>query len=106
MPNPTPLPQPLPQHLFKSTHPPPLLPTPTPFENLQYNAIQHQIPQSNNPFLFPPLPLPSILTQSKIITKRIFLPSPDPIPQILDHHKPAPPLLPTIDKLQQLSIKL
>ncbi|MFB8736046.1 malic enzyme-like NAD(P)-binding protein [Bacillus sp. SL00103] len=75
-------------------------------KTLKYNGIEHEIGQSNNAFVFPGLGLGSIVTESKIITKGMFVASADAIAEMVDHDKPGAGLLPSIDKLQEVSIKV
>lgn len=106
MSNPTPLAEAVPEDLFKWTDGRALVATGSPFENVKYNGIEHEIGQSNNAFVFPGLGLGSIVTESKIITKGMFVASADAIAEMVDHDKPGAGLLPSIDKLQEVSIKV
>ncbi|MED1527616.1 MULTISPECIES: oxaloacetate-decarboxylating malate dehydrogenase [Bacillus] len=106
MSNPTPLAEAVPEDLFKWTDGRALVATGSPFENVEYNGIEHEIGQSNNAFVFPGLGLGSIVTESKIITKGMFVASADAIAEMVDHDKPGAGLLPSIDKLQEVSIKV
>ncbi|MED1577121.1 MULTISPECIES: oxaloacetate-decarboxylating malate dehydrogenase [Bacillus] len=104
MSNPTPLAEAVPEDLFKWTDGRALVATGSPFENVEYNGIEHEIGQSNNAFVFPGLGLGSIVTESKIITKGMFVASANAIAEMVDHEKPGAGLLPSIDKLQEVSI--
>ncbi|MDM5321768.1 NAD-dependent malic enzyme [Bacillus altitudinis] len=106
MSNPTPLAEAVPEDLYKWTDGRALIATGSPFENVEYNGIEHEIGQSNNAFVFPGLGLGSIVTESKIITKGMFVASADAIAEMVDHDKPGAGLLPSIDKLQEVSIKV
>ncbi|OLP66807.1 putative NAD-dependent malic enzyme 2 [Bacillus pumilus] len=104
MSNPTPLAEAVPENLFKWTDGRALVATGSPFENVEYNGIEHEIGQSNNAFVFPGLGLGSIVTESTIITKGMFVASANAIAEMVDHDKPGAGLLPSIDKLQEVSI--
>lgn len=106
MSNPTPLAEAVPEDLFKWTDGRALVATGSPFENFEYNGIEHEIGQSNNAFVFPGLGLGSIVTEATIITKGMFVASANAIAEMVDHDKPGAGLLPSIDKLQEVSFKV
>ncbi|MES1031143.1 NAD-dependent malic enzyme [Bacillus velezensis] len=106
MSNPTPLAEAVPSDLFKWTDGKVLVATGSPFDNVEYNGVSHEIGQSNNAFAFPGLGLGSIVVEAKVITPAMFAATADAIAESVDFETPGAGLLPSMSDLQEVSIKV
>ncbi|WIG46628.1 oxaloacetate-decarboxylating malate dehydrogenase [Bacillus halotolerans] len=106
MSNPTHLAEAVPEDLFKWTDGKVLVATGSPFDNVEYNGVSYEIGQSNNAFAFPGLGLGSIVAEARVITPAMFAATADAIAEMVDFETPGAGLLPSIDKLQEVSIQV
>ncbi|AKI93865.1 oxaloacetate-decarboxylating malate dehydrogenase [Bacillus subtilis] len=106
MSNPTHLAEAVPEDLFIWTDGKVLIATGSPFDNVEYNGVSYEIGQSNNAFAFPGLGLGSIVAEARIITPAMFAATADAIAEMVDLETPGAGLLPSIDKLQEVSIQV
>ncbi|MFP7443126.1 NAD-dependent malic enzyme [Bacillus infantis] len=103
MSNPTLLAEALPEDLFNWTDGKALIATGSPFANVEYNGISHEIGQSNNAFVFPGLGLGAIVAKAEIISKGMFAAAANAVAEKSDSSTPGASLLPAITKLADVS---
>lgn len=103
MSNPTLLAEAVPEDLFNWTDGKALIATGSPFANVEYNGISHEIGQSNNAFVFPGLGLGAIVAKAEIISKGMFAAAANAVAEKSDSSTPGASLLPAITKLADVS---
>lgn len=103
MSNPTLLAEAVPEDLFNWTGGKALIATGSPFANVEYNGISHEIGQSNNAFVFPGLGLGAIVAKAEIISKGMFAAAANAVAEKSDSSTPGASLLPAITKLADVS---
>lgn len=103
MSNPTALAEAVPADLIQWTEGRVLIATGSPFENVQYNGVSYEIGQSNNAFVFPGLGLGAIVSKAKIISKGMLAAAANAVADMSYSHTPGAPLLPSINKLGEVS---
>ncbi|MEF7563552.1 NAD-dependent malic enzyme [Bacillus infantis] len=103
MSNPTLLAEAVPEDLFNWTDGKALIATGSPFANVEYNGISHEIGQSNNAFVFPGLGLGAIVAKAGIISKGMFAAAANAVAEKSDSSTPGASLLPAITKLADVS---
>ncbi|WP_306009635.1 NAD-dependent malic enzyme [Bacillus sp. MMSF_3328] len=103
MSNPTLLAEAVPEDLFNWTDGKALIATGSPFADVEYNGISHEIGQSNNAFVFPGLGLGAIVAKAEIISKGMFAAAANAVAEKSDSSTPGASLLPAITKLADVS---
>ncbi|ODG92835.1 NAD-dependent malic enzyme [Gottfriedia luciferensis] len=103
MSNPTALTEAVPENLIKWTDGKALIATGSPFANVEYKGVSHEIGQSNNAFVFPGLGLGAIVAKAEVISKGMFAAAAYAVASMSDTSKPGASLLPSIEKLHEVS---
>ncbi|WP_309858433.1 NAD-dependent malic enzyme [Bacillus sp. SLBN-46] len=103
MSNPTSLAEAVPADLIQWTDGKVLMATGSPFDNVVYNGVSYEIGQSNNAFVFPGLGLGAIVAKAEIISKGMLAAAATAVATMSESSKPGAPLLPSINKLQEVS---
>lgn len=103
MSNPTALAEAVPADLIHWTEGKVLIATGSPFENVEYNGVSYEIGQSNNAFVFPGLGLGAIVAKAKIISKGMLAAAANAVAEMSYSDTPGAPLLPSINKLGEVS---
>ncbi|MFJ8518682.1 NAD-dependent malic enzyme [Lysinibacillus xylanilyticus] len=103
MSNPTALTEALPENLIKWTDGKALIATGSPFVNVEYKGVSYEIGQSNNAFVFPGLGLGAIVAKAEVISKGMFAAAAYAVAKMSDTSKPGASLLPSIEKLHEVS---
>jgi len=103
MSNPTALTEAVPENLIKWTDGKALIATGSPFANVEYKGISYEIGQSNNAFVFPGLGLGAIVAKAEVISKGMFAAAAYAVASMSDTNKPGASLLPSIEKLHEVS---
>ncbi len=103
MSNPTALTEAVPENLIKWTDGKALIATGSPFANVEYKGISYEIGQSNNAFVFPGLGLGAIVAKAEVISKGMFAAAAYAVASMSDTSKPGASLLPSIEKLHEVS---
>lgn len=103
MSNPTALAEAVPADLIKWTEGQVLIATGSPFDNVLYNGVSYEIGQSNNAFVFPGLGLGAIVAKAEIISKGMLAAAANAVAKMSDSSIPGAPLLPSIQKLHEVS---
>ncbi|MDP4084430.1 MAG: NAD-dependent malic enzyme [Bacillota bacterium] len=103
MSNPTALAEAVPENLIKWTDGKALIATGSPFANVQYKGVSFEIGQSNNAFVFPGLGLGAIVAKAAIISKGMFAAAANAVAQMSDTSTQGASLLPSIEKLHEVS---
>ncbi|WP_079507495.1 NAD-dependent malic enzyme [Mesobacillus jeotgali] len=103
MSNPTALAEAVPADLIQWTEGRVLIATGSPFENVEYNGVSYEIGQSNNAFVFPGLGLGAIVAKAKIISRGMLAAAANAVAEMSYNHRPGAPLLPSINKLGEVS---
>jgi malate dehydrogenase (oxaloacetate-decarboxylating) len=103
MSNPTALAEAVPADLIEWTEGRVLIATGSPFENVEYNGVSYEIGQSNNAFVFPGLGLGAIVAKAKIISKGMLAAAANAVANMSYNHTPGAPLLPSINRLGEVS---
>lgn len=103
MSNPTALAEAVPSDLIKWTEGRVLIATGSPFENVEYNGVSYEIGQSNNAFVFPGLGLGAIVAKAEIVSKGMLSAAANAVAKMSYSNTPGAPLLPSINKLQEVS---
>lgn len=104
MSNPTMLAEAVPENLIKWTDGKALIATGSPFANVEYKGVSYEIGQSNNAFVFPGLGLGAIVAKSQIISKGMFAAAANAVAEMCDCNQIGSSLLPSIEKLHDVSI--
>jgi len=104
MSNPTHLAEAVPEDLIKWTDGKALIATGSPFADVEYNGVSYQIGQSNNAFVFPGLGLGAIVSKAQVISKGMFTAAANAVAEMCDNNQPGASLLPSIEKLHDVSI--
>ncbi|MFP9131148.1 NAD-dependent malic enzyme [Niallia sp. BSM11] len=104
MSNPTHLAEAIPKDLIKWTDGKALIATGSPFDNVEYNGVSYEIGQSNNAFVFPGLGLGAIVAKAQVISKGMFAAAANAVAEMCDNTEPGSSLLPSIEKLHDVSI--
>lgn len=104
MSNPTMLAEAVPENLIKWTDGKALIATGSPFANVEYKGVSYEIGQSNNAFVFPGLGLGAIVAKSQIISKGMFAAAANAVAEMCDSNQIGSSLLPSIEKLHDVSI--
>lgn len=104
MSNPTSLAEAVPENLINWTNGKALIATGSPFADVEYNGVSYEIGQSNNAFVFPGLGLGAIVAKAQIISKGMFTAAANAVAQMCDSSQPGSSLLPSIEKLHDVSI--
>ncbi|MDL0437540.1 MULTISPECIES: NAD-dependent malic enzyme [unclassified Niallia] len=104
MSNPTHLAEAIPEDLIKWTDGKALIATGSPFDNVEYNGVSYEIGQSNNAFVFPGLGLGAIVAKAQVISKGMFAAAANAVAEMCDNTEPGSSLLPSIEKLHDVSI--
>ncbi|HLO12893.1 MAG TPA: NAD-dependent malic enzyme [Pseudoneobacillus sp.] len=104
MSNPTALAEAVPENLIQWTDGKALIATGSPFANVEYNGVSYEIGQSNNAFVFPGLGLGAIVVKAEIISKGMFAAAANAVTKMSDTSTPGASLLPSIEKLHEVSI--
>ncbi|WP_264740656.1 NAD-dependent malic enzyme [Cytobacillus firmus] len=104
MSNPTALAEAVPVNLINWTDGKALIATGSPFANVEYNGVSYNIGQSNNAFVFPGLGLGAIVAKAEIISKGMFAAAANAVAEMSDSSQPGASLLPSIEKLHDVSI--
>lgn len=104
MSNPTALAEAVPENLIQWTDGKALIATGSPFANVEYNGVSYEIGQSNNAFVFPGLGLGAIVAKAEIISKGMFAAAANAVTKMSDTSTPGASLLPSIEKLHEVSI--
>jgi malate dehydrogenase (oxaloacetate-decarboxylating) len=103
MSNPTALTEAVPENLIKWTDGKALIATGSPFADVEYKGISYEIGQSNNAFVFPGLGLGAIVAKAEVISKGMFAAAAYAVASMSDTSKPGASLLPSIEKLHEVS---
>jgi malate dehydrogenase (oxaloacetate-decarboxylating) len=103
MSNPTALTEAVPENLIKWTDGKALIATGSPFANVEYKGVSYEIGQSNNAFVFPGLGLGAIVAKAEVISKGMFAAAAYAVASMSDTSKPGASLLPSIEKLHEVS---
>lgn len=103
MSNPTALAEAVPESLIKWTDGKALIATGSPFDPVVYNGVSYEIGQANNAFVFPGLGLGAIVAKAEIISKGMFAAAANAVAQMTDTSKPGASLLPSVEKLHEVS---
>ncbi|MDQ1147996.1 malate dehydrogenase (oxaloacetate-decarboxylating) [Bacillus sp. SORGH_AS 510] len=103
MSNPTALTEAVPENLIKWTDGKALMATGSPFANVEYKGVSYEIGQSNNAFVFPGLGLGAIVAKAEVISKGMFAAAAYAVARMSDSSKPGASLLPSIEKLHEVS---
>jgi malate dehydrogenase (oxaloacetate-decarboxylating) len=103
MSNPTSLAEAVPENLINWTDGKALIATGSPFANVEYKGVSYEIGQSNNAFVFPGLGLGAIVSKAEVISKGMFAAAAYAVARMSDTSKPGASLLPSIEKLQEVS---
>ncbi|XRG79338.1 NAD-dependent malic enzyme [Rossellomorea sp. GAMAL-10_SWC] len=103
MSNPTALTEAVPENLIKWTDGKALIATGSPFANVEYKGVSYEIGQSNNAFVFPGLGLGAIVAKAEVISKGMFAAAAYAVASMSDSSKPGASLLPSIEKLHEVS---
>ncbi|KLV25165.1 NAD-dependent malic enzyme [Niallia circulans] len=104
MSNPTNLAEAMPENLIKWTDGKALIATGSPFADVEYNGVSYEIGQSNNAFVFPGLGLGAIVAKAQIISKGMFAAAANAVAEMCETNQPGASLLPSIEKLHDVSI--
>lgn len=104
MSNPTILAEAVPENLIKWTDGKALIAAGSPFANVEYNGITYEIGQSNNAFVFPGLGLGAIVSKAQVISKGMFAAAANAVAEMCEANQPGASLLPSIEKLHDVSI--
>ncbi|MDM5227283.1 NAD-dependent malic enzyme [Cytobacillus sp. NJ13] len=104
MSNPTALAEAVPENLIKWTDGKALIATGSPFADVEYNGVSYNIGQSNNAFVFPGLGLGAIVAKAEIVSKGMFAAAANAVAEMSDSSQPGASLLPSIEKLHDVSI--
>ncbi|MBX9975932.1 NAD-dependent malic enzyme [Cytobacillus firmus] len=104
MSNPTALAEAVPENLINWTDGKALIATGSPFANVEYHGVSYNIGQSNNAFVFPGLGLGAIVAKAEIISKGMFAAAANAVAEMSDSSQPGASLLPSIEKLHDVSI--
>ncbi|MCS0670070.1 NAD-dependent malic enzyme [Cytobacillus firmus] len=104
MSNPTALAEAVPENLIKWTDGKALIATGSPFAKVEYNGVSYNIGQSNNAFVFPGLGLGAIVAKAEKISKGMFAAAANAVAEMSDSSQPGASLLPSIEKLHDVSI--
>ncbi len=104
MSNPTSLAEAVPENLINWTNGKALIATGSPFADVEYNGVSYEIGQSNNAFVFPGLGLGAIVAKAQIISKGMFTAAANAVAQMCDSSQLGSSLLPSIEKLHDVSI--
>ncbi|MGV2516639.1 UNVERIFIED_CONTAM: NAD-dependent malic enzyme, partial [Bacillus subtilis] len=83
-----------------------LIATGSTFDNVVYNGVAYEIGQSNNAFAFLGLGLGSIVAEARIITPAMFAATADATAEMVDLETPGAGVLPSMDKLHEVSIQV
>ena len=81
-----------------------LIATGSPFADVEYNGVSYEIGQSNNAFVFPGLGLGAIVAKAQIISKGMFAAAANAVAEMCETNQPGASLLPSIEKLHDVSI--
>jgi malate dehydrogenase (oxaloacetate-decarboxylating) len=103
MSNPTALAEAVPANLIQWTEGRVLIATGSPFENVEYNGVSYEIGQSNNAFVFPGLGLGAVVSKAKVISKGMLAAAANAVADMSYSNTPGAPLLPSINKLGEVS---
>ncbi|MCP8969933.1 NAD-dependent malic enzyme [Ectobacillus ponti] len=103
MSNPTALAEAVPENLIQWTDGKALIATGSPFAAVTYKGVTYEIGQSNNAFVFPGLGLGAIVAKAGIISKGMFAAAAHAVAEMSDVSKPGASLLPSIEKLYEVS---
>ncbi|MEH7402199.1 NAD-dependent malic enzyme [Gottfriedia acidiceleris] len=103
MSNPTSLTEAVPENLIKWTDGKALIATGSPFANVEFKGVSYEIGQSNNAFVFPGLGLGAIVAKAEVISKGMFAAAAYAVASMSDTSKPGASLLPSIEKLHEVS---
>ncbi|MCH6264576.1 NAD-dependent malic enzyme [Neobacillus citreus] len=103
MSNPTALAEAVPENLIKWTDGKALIATGSPFDHVEYNGVSYEIGQANNAFVFPGLGLGAIVSKAEIISKGMFAAAANAVAEMTDTSKPGASLLPSVEKLHEVS---
>ncbi|MFF3021235.1 NAD-dependent malic enzyme [Gottfriedia sp. NPDC057948] len=103
MSNPTALTEAVPENLIKWTDGKALIATGSPFANVEYKGVSYEIGQSNNAFVFPGLGLGAIVAKAEVFSKGMFTAAAYAVASMSDTSKPGASLLPSIEKLHEVS---
>lgn len=103
MSNPTALTEAVPENLIKWSDGKALIATGSPFANVEYKGVSYEIGQSNNAFVFPGLGLGAIAAKAEVISKGMFAAAASAVARMSDTSKPGASLLPSIEKLHEVS---
>jgi len=103
MSNPTALTEAVPENLIKWTDGKALIATGSPFADVEYKGVSYEIGQSNNAFVFPGLGLGAIVAKAEVISKGMFAAAAYAVASMSDTSKPGASLLPSIEKLHEVS---
>lgn len=104
MSNPTALAEAVPENMIKWTGGKALIATGSPFADVEYNGVTYEIGQSNNAFVFPGLGLGAIVAKAEVISKGMFAAAANAVAEMCDSSKRGASLLPSIEKLHDVSI--
>lgn len=104
MSNPTSLAEAVPENLINWTEGKALIATGSPFADVEYKGVTYEIGQSNNAFVFPGLGLGVIVAKAEMISKGMFAAAANAVAQMCDSSQPGASLLPSIEKLHDVSI--
>ncbi|UQZ74786.1 NAD-dependent malic enzyme [Niallia circulans] len=104
MSNPTNLAEAMPENLINWTDGKALIATGSPFADVEYNGVSYEIGQSNNAFVFPGLGLGAIVAKAQIISKGMFAAAANAVAEMCETNQPGASLLPSIEKLHDVSI--
>ncbi len=104
MSNPTHLAEAVPENLIKWTDGKALIATGSPFADVEYNGVSYEIGQSNNAFVFPGLGLGAIVAKAQVISKGMFTAAANAVAEMCNNSQPGASLLPSIEKLHDVSI--
>ncbi|WP_175638023.1 NAD-dependent malic enzyme [Metabacillus schmidteae] len=104
MSNPTSLAEAVPENLINWTEGKALIATGSPFADVEYKGVTYEIGQSNNAFVFPGLGLGAIVAKAEMISKGMFAAAANAVAQMCDSSQPGASLLPSIEKLHDVSI--
>ena len=106
MSNPTMLAEAVPADLLAWTDGRALIATGSPFEPVELGGITYKIGQANNALVFPGLGLGAIAVKATLLTQGMFNAAANAVATCTEHEGPGSSLLPKIDSLREVSVKV
>ncbi|HVC42172.1 MAG TPA: NAD-dependent malic enzyme [Candidatus Saccharimonadales bacterium] len=102
--NPTSLSEATPADLINWSDGRALVATGSPFPPVVFGGTTYAIGQANNAFVFPGLGLGVIAVKARAVSDGMLIAAADTVAQFVDASRPGAPVMPTVDRVRELSV--